>query len=232
MRYVIAIFFAPLAVLMCGSMMGALVSLMLWVASWAAPLLMFGGALSVTHHGAIGVLAGLLAATVLTAPFMLFGWMITLIHAGMHIENFNKRGRIEEMNLGLRAHGKPSVPLPPKPEMFDWIFGTAAVAVFGWSLASARLRSSSESERARHVAEVIEEPPPNSIRPAISAEIPGLKSAGARNATLPDVIGRSMSEMRFFHDAPLSLDKSTAWAEWPSFRAHFTNGVVDEVQPR
>jgi len=58
----------------------------------------------------------------------------------------------------------------------------------------------------------------------------GVVNAGAH--PLPILDGWSYTEVVSTHGAPAMRDKTTAWAEWPSFRAHFTNGAVDQVQPR
>jgi len=61
---------------------------------------------------------------------------------------------------------------------------------------------------------------------------PPAATRATESPAAPILDGWTLAEVEGRHGAPITRDARTAWAEWPSFRAHFTNGVVDEVQPR
>lgn len=47
---------------------------------------------------------------------------------------------------------------------------------------------------------------------------------------LPLIYGWSLAEVEKHHGAASDAGQGTGWVVWPTFRAHFANGIVDEVK--
>lgn len=70
--------------------------------------------------------------------------------------------------------------------------------------------------------------------PSVTTPPPTTNAAPATSppaaTQLPPVEGWSMTEVEATYGPATHKDKTTGWAVWPNFKAHFTNGAVTRVE--
>ena len=57
-----------------------------------------------------------------------------------------------------------------------------------------------------------------------------LQASDSYARQLPVIDGWTISEVESTHGKAERKDKTTGWAVWPAFKAHFANGAVDRVE--
>jgi hypothetical protein len=218
MRYFISLLCPPLAVMMCGSILGALVSIVLSFATIFSFLAVFG-------FFAAGFVSPSFFVLSLGAPVVMWLFAITsIVHATMHVENWYKRERVGEMNMQLIASGHTPMPLPERPVTFDFLFGILFVGFCAWT--AIKGKQAIEQERIAQVANTKTEVSRVATTKLAMAEM----TRREIGPPLPSIDGWTMAEVESTHGQARHKDKATGWAVWPTFKAHFTNGNVDAVE--
>lgn len=166
---------------------------------------------------------------VLGLLFAVVGLLVTWPLATLHALLLTHQDNADERNRALLAavSGKP-VPRQPKGEVRAIIFALPAIIIAfivafviaslppGYVIAIGSLRIP--------VTPAATAPPAATAAPAVTSSSPAASS-------LPSITGWTLQEVTSRHGPPLSTDKTTGLATWPTFTARFSSGLVQEVLP-
>jgi len=233
MRYIIAIFCPPLALLLCGRLLSALLNVLLCLIPLVAVFFSIG--MLALDAGGAGIL-GLIGSIPLAGLCVL----LAVIHSLAGCELYYRAERRHEMNLMLAAQGHN--PLPevstgwPLWLQLPFAFSALALGVLLWQqLAPMRARVAALQVEARalkkarpalEVAQANPAQPPPAPENSAQEETFTLRLLKARAA----LEGKTLVEVEGTHGPALSKDKDTGWATWPKFKAQFQAGKVVDVE--
>lgn len=220
MRYIVAFLCPPLALILCGRLLGAIVNVMLLL----VPLMVLIGSL------------GLMAITdselgVLTAfgsvPLAGVCGLLALVHSFLTCERWYRAERRREMNLMLSAQGHKRLPEIsmgwPMWVQLPFVGCAMMIMLFvGRELlrVSERVTAARDEMRAKKSAAMLTPPPGVS-----TMEQQQERDAGALLA----MEGKTFADIEGTHGKAIHKSAETGWAEWQKFRARFDHGKVVEV---
>lgn len=219
MRYLVAFLCPPLALILCGRLLGAIVNVMLLL----VPLVVLLGSLGLM--AVTGSELGLLTAFG-SVPLAGVCGLLALVHSFLTCERWYRAERRREMNLMLAAQGHKRLPEInmgwPMWVQLPFVGCAVMIVLFAgreMMRVHERVTAARDEIKAKERASI---PSPPAV---FTTEQQQERDAGALLA----MEGKSLADVEGTHGAALSKDKETGWAEWQKFRARFENGKVVEV---
>lgn len=196
------------------------------------------------------LLKGRVGAALLNCVLCLLFWVPGVVHAIIVIAQGESERRHKEMMYTIQATaiaaqgGKPPPPPTPPDHLPGWL--VAALIVSALFMFVGTYRHYTQTPRPAMSAPVLPAGPPTLTMPP-SLALPGpvdppapepavtpTPAAPATPATpeLPAISAWSYAEVVKAHGEPEAKDRATGWATWPTFKARFTSGKVEEIAAR
>lgn len=190
------------------------------------------------------LLKGRVGAAILNFFLCLLFWIPGVVHAIIVIAQGESERRHKEMMYTIQATaiaaqgGTPPPPPTPPDHLPGWLVTAVIVGVL-WIIGAA-YKHHSQPDRAAMSAPVLPAGPPTLTVPP-SLALPGPVDPPAPEPAvtptpaapeLPAISAWSYAEVVKAHGEPEAKDRATGWATWPTFKARFTSGKVEEIAAR
>lgn len=209
MLYVVAFFLPPLACLMVGKVLESFFNAFLWF---------------------LAFLTG-----VFLPPVGFVFWLLAFLHAGFLVSDKGKLERREEVNALLTAQGKPPLPAPVRTGTLPgWLSASVILGVIGLFVGGGILSQRPSGPPQDDAAAAAATTPTLTVPPSLALPGPELRAETPTPAApeLPAISAWSFAEVVKAHGEPEAKDRATGWATWPTFKARFTSGKVEEIAAR
>lgn len=200
MLYLIAFFCPPIALVLCGRPLSAILNL-LWI---------FAGFLTIGVFSILGL--------IFVPVFALGATAHAILVVNQELADQRQRELIGALG------GK----LPPKTNwemtvVSVFFIATGLLLIILFTSGVIPYRFDLASKRFVKVSRASGSPPGTRTGAELGETV--------KSATPPSIDGWSLAEVESTYGAAKYKDKTTGWAVWPHFKAHFEKGVVNAVEP-
>lgn len=192
------------------------------------------------------LLKGRVGAAILNFFLCLLFWIPGVVHAIIVIAQGEGERRHKEMMYTIQATaiaaqgGTPPPPPTPPDHLPGWLVTALIVSALFMFVGTYRHYTQPPSS-AMSAPMLPAGPPtltvppslalPGPVDPPAPAPTPAVTAAPA-TPELPAIRAWSYAEVVKAHGEPEAKDRATGWATWPTFKARFASGQVEEIAAR